>query len=692
MSLIASILLSLFFPGILDSLRTVGDRCENAYLAGRPELMLPELREQERLIARMPESESRAYARGHMEKLWGSYWFCLSDEDPTCLKEALTHYKKAKELYPTGLDISPKALHTLGIEMAQLYYREKQYQLALDELTPLVNSSFSREMTQEALGPYALCLARLGRFQPARRAIGRLPADDPEVIRKKAKILSLEAEASGGKSSEALALYRTYFQRIRDEWIRQFSAMEETEREAFWMWVRPFAIDCLRLEYADPCFLYDVVLFTRDLMFRLCSESAPAFPDWRQVQTALKKGEVALEFVQYEIHDRVCLGGLVMRKGSQPRFIPLGPVDVMTDLRLSSGCTLREMLDSGDPDLVDEAYADSRIGELVWSPALREAIGDCTDLYFAPDGFLHVFAAEYCWPGTARPVFHRISGTHSLLSRKTGWNTRKNALLVGGVDFDADPDKVPGDNDDTAYRMLLKGQGYFDPLDNTVLEVDSISELLKGDSRILGGEDASEAAFRQACGSYSLIHLATHGNFYAPSGFVGDDLTSSRRDFALSRSALILAGGNRHLHDPLFDPSGMPDGLLSAREVSRLRTLPADLVVLSACQSGKGVVTPDGISGMLNAWKMAGAGTIVSSLWNVDDEATAYFMSCFYEALSSGKPVKMAFDEARNRMLEPVEKTMLRFDRRRMRNVQETVLKDWSAPRFRNAFILTDDV
>jgi CHAT domain-containing protein len=240
--------------------------------------------------------------------------------------------------------------------------------------------------------------------------------------------------------------------------------------------------------------------------------------------------------------------------------------------------------------------------------------------------------------------------------------------------------------------MLLRGQGYFDPLENTALEVEAISELLSGDSSILEGEEATEAAFRQDCGSYALIHLATHGNFSAQGGFIGDDLTSSRRDFALSRSVVLLAGGNRHLHDPLFDPSAMPDGLLSAREVSRLRTMPADLVVLSACQSGKGVVTPDGISGMLNAWKMAGAGTLVSSLWNVDDEATAFFMRCFYEALSAGKPVKAAFDEARNRMLEPVEKTILRFNRRRMRNETETVLVDWSAPRYRNAFILTDDV
>ena len=692
MSLIASLLLSLLMPGVLDSLRAVGDRCEDAYLAGRPELMLPEMKEQERLIALMPDSDSRAYAMGHLEKLWGSYWFCLSDEDPSRLDEALTHYRKAKELYPPGLDISPRALHTLGMEMAQLYYRRGQYGEALEELSPLVNNSFSREMTQEALGPYALCLARLGRFPAARRAIGRLAAGNPEVIRKKAKILSLEAEAAGGKSAEALALYKDYFQTIRSDWTRQFGAMQEAEREAFWMRVRPFAVDCLRLEDADPGFLYDVVLFTRDLMFRLRSESAPAFPDWRQVRAALKKGEAALEFVQYEIDGRTSLGGLVLRKDAQPRFIPLGPVEAMTGLRLDSGVTLGEMLDSGDPDLVDEAYADPRIGALVWSPALRDAIGDCKDLYFAPDGFLHVFAAEYCWPGTERTALHRISGTRSLLSRKAGWSNRKNALLVGGVDFDADPDTEPVGNDGTAYRMLAGGKGFFEPLENTVKEVETISGLLQGFSRILEGEEANETAFREICGTYSLIHIATHGNFSASGGFIGDDLSSSRRDFALSRSVLLLAGGNRNLHDPFFDPSGTPDGLLSAREVSRLRTLPADLVVLSACQSGKGVVTPDGISGMLDAWKMAGAGTLVSSLWNVDDEATAYFMRCFYEALSGGKPVKAAFDEARRRMLEPVEKTVLRFDRRRMRNVQETVWKDWSAPRFRNAFILTDDV
>ena len=181
MSLIA-ILLFLLFPGIVDSLRIAGDYCEDAYLAGRPELMLPELRVQERLVAQMPASDSRAYAQGHLEKLWGSYWFCLSDEDSDCLDRALVHYRKAKELYPVGMDISPRAFHTLGIEMAQAYYRKKGYRQALDELTPLVNSSFSKEMTEEALGPYALCLARLGRFQAARRALDRLPVDDPDLF------------------------------------------------------------------------------------------------------------------------------------------------------------------------------------------------------------------------------------------------------------------------------------------------------------------------------------------------------------------------------------------------------------------------------------------------------------------------------------------------------------------------------
>ena len=692
MSFLVSLLLSLLMPGILDSLRAVGDRCEDAYLVGRPELMLPELKEQERLIAQMPPSEYRTYALGHLEKLWGSYWFCLSDEDPDCLDEALAHYRVAESLYPTGLDISPRALHTLGMEMAQLYYRQKDYSSALGALTPLVNSSFSREMTQEALGPYALCLARLGRFQAARRAIDRLPAADPEVIRKKAKILSLEAEASGGKSREALELYQRYFECIRMEWIRQFSSMEEADREAFWMRVRPFAVDCLRLEDAAPGFLYDVVLFTRDLMFRLRSESSPTFPDWRQIRTALKKGEVALEFVQYEMAERTCLGALVLRKDAKPRFVSLGPVDAMTDYCLDSGYTLQDMLDSGDPDLVDEAYTDPRIGTLIWSPALLEAVGDCTDLYFAPDGFLHVFGAEYCWPGPERTVLHRISGTRSLLSRRAGWNTSKNALLVGDVDFDADSDEEPGGNDDTAYRMLARADGYFGPLENTAMEIEAIAELLGGEPKVLEGEEADERAFQQICGKYALVHMATHGYFNASGIFFGDDLRSSRQDYALSRSVLLLAGGNRNLHDPFFDPSGTPDGLLSAREVSRMHTLPADLVVLSACQTAQGLVTPDGISGMLNAWKMAGAGTLVSSLWSVDDAATAYFMRCFYEALVGGKPVKAAFDEARNRMLEPVEKTVFRFNRRRMRNTLETVSKDWSAPRYRNAFILTDDI
>lgn len=72
----------------------------------------------------------------------------------------------------------------------------------------------------------------------------------------------------------------------------------------------------------------------------------------------------------------------------------------------------------------------------------------------------------------------------------------------------------------------------------------------------------------------------------------------------------------------------------------------AGLVVLSACQSGLGEVTGDGVAGLQRGFKKAGAGSLVMSLWEVSDEATRIMMTCFYENLVQGRSKNDAFHEA----------------------------------------------
>ena len=69
-----------------------------------------------------------------------------------------------------------------------------------------------------------------------------------------------------------------------------------------------------------------------------------------------------------------------------------------------------------------------------------------------------------------------------------------------------------------------------------------------------------------------------------------------------------------------------------------------ELVVLSACNTAKGDITPDGVFGLQRAFKHAGAQTIIMTLWNINDESTAVFMENLYKALLQGKTKREAFN------------------------------------------------
>ena len=95
------------------------------------------------------------------------------------------------------------------------------------------------------------------------------------------------------------------------------------------------------------------------------------------------------------------------------------------------------------------------------------------------------------------------------------------------------------------------------------------------------------------------------------------------------RSGLIFAGANRTLRG---EKSTGENGLLSAAEASLLDLRETELVILSACETGRGEETnSEGVYGLRKAFLDAGAQNIIMSLWKVDDNVTQEFMSRFYE-------------------------------------------------------------
>ena len=188
------------------------------------------------------------------------------------------------------------------------------------------------------------------------------------------------------------------------------------------------------------------------------------------------------------------------------------------------------------------------------------------------------------------------------------------------------------------------------------IESETIAKYLRNANYIVSeqsGRTATEDSFKKLSGSrLKILHIGTHG-FYK-SDFVADLIpsslmaTQSSEDRSLTYSGLLFAGANTAL-DPLKNsiiPEGFDDGILTAREISRLDFRGLDLVVLSACKSGLGEITGEGVFGLQRGFKKAGAQTIVMSLWDVSDSATQLLMTEFFKNLTAGQSKRAAFVSA----------------------------------------------
>ena len=143
-------------------------------------------------------------------------------------------------------------------------------------------------------------------------------------------------------------------------------------------------------------------------------------------------------------------------------------------------------------------------------------------------------------------------------------------------------------------------------------------------------------------------------------------------DKALTRSGLLFAGAQNSFEGKEI-PSDVEDGILTAKDISRMDLRGTDLVVISACQSGLGEVTGDGVFGLQRGFKKAGAQSIVMSLWEVDDDATRVMMTSFYENLAKGRSKYEAFREA--------QKYLRKYDKGK-----------YDSPEYYAAFVLLDAI
>ena len=384
---------------------------------------------------------------------------------------------------------------------------------------------------------------------------------------------------------------------------------------------------------------------------------------WQDVKKNLKKNEVAVEFVCSDEAGLSVYSAEILRYDmKQPYHLSLYCAD---DSNLAIAKPNGEFTDYGK--------------KVIWNEKLLSFFNSGDHVYFSPAGDLHRLPIEYMTLKDGRRIdekynMHRVSSTRRLVDRGHNYSTNKDIALFGGFNYNMSIEEMQIHSDN---RGILQSnvKGTRNPrlwtyLPGTLEEVNTISPIMSAagyKTMQFTRENGLEERFKALSGDHiSIIHIATHG-YYLPS-----------ESYDLDNTGLIFSGANNNWLRKTKSDNEMDDGILTGTEISHVNLLGTDLVVLSACQTGLGKISGEGVFGLQRAFKKAGVRSILMSLWEVDDEATQIFMSSFYSFYSSG----FSKYEALRKAQKEVQKHSFH---------RNGIVTDGTDPFFWSAFIILDE-
>jgi CHAT domain-containing protein/Tfp pilus assembly protein PilF len=311
----------------------------------------------------------------------------------------------------------------------------------------------------------------------------------------------------------------------------------------------------------------------------------------------------------------------------------------------------------------------------IWDPVAQH-VGDAERVFVVLDGALHLVSLA-ALPTDGQhylvedgPLLHYLSAERDLVRLDSETNIGSGLLALGGPAFDETGTGQPwstglyrGSRSRCADFKTLR----FQPLPATLHEaqdVVSLWESSRGTSQVgqagweqqaedvvlATGAQANEAVFKEQSPGRRVLHVATHGFFLGtdcPSAIgqtrglgglrpvTADTSSQVRGENPLLLSGLALAGAN---HRQSAGPDE-EDGILTAEEIAALDLGGVEWAVLSACETGVGTVqSGEGVFGLRRAFEVAGAGSLIMSLWSVEDESARAWMRALYESrLIEGK-------------------------------------------------------
>lgn len=380
---------------------------------------------------------------------------------------------------------------------------------------------------------------------------------------------------------------------------------------------------------------------------------------YEKIKTALGDENVLIDFTDFvsESRGRVYAAYFVNKRQTYPMLQELFQESTIDSMQIAN------------PDMYyDYPYAE-KIYELLWKPFAGKVHEGAT-VYYVPSQLLFQLAIESIPMPDGSLLgehynFVRLSSAREVVRIKqeielTNNSGRENAILYGGLQYDLEPKAMAEEAAKYEVNPLLatrgdivRGDSIYRELPETKKEVEAITQTLV-DQRLnvkpYYGMSGTEESFLSMNGkSPQILHVATHGFYYTPEEAENYDYLRGYAD-AMSLSGIVMAGGNAAWLGKEL-PQGVLGGILTAANIARLDLTGLELVVLSACQTGRGRATSEGLFGLQRAFKKAGAKTMMMTLWNVSDVVTKEFMIKFYERLAVTENhwnKRKAFNEAKS--------------------------------------------
>lgn len=369
----------------------------------------------------------------------------------------------------------------------------------------------------------------------------------------------------------------------------------------------------------------------------------------------LKPDEAVVDFTDYKLEngERQFVAYVLTPSCKYPKLV-----------HVVSGNTLDSLLSlsKGRYDYMLE-YCSDTLERLVWKP-VEDAIAGAGRVYLVLSGDLHHLPVESIITADGRTLNEKFdivrlsSATEVLSYDDTGYlKNPGNARLYGGLKYSANFSDM--DSVSSMYVIppefalrganIVYGDSIFHELAFSMEEVSTIARILsdKGIAvSVLCSEYGTEESFIAMSGNApDILQISTHGFYYGTDKSCRSKGLSGYRDI-MFLSGLVMAGGNAEWLGNSI-PEGRLGGLLTSDDISKLNLASVQLVVLSACETGLGKETNEGLYGLQRAFKKAGVQTMVMSLWPVSDLVTKEFMVEFYRNLSENDWNKRkAFNDA----------------------------------------------